>query len=41
VLTIDTISASVRRRIITGSVGSDDSSRSSEALADLTGIKHK
>ena len=41
VLTIDTISASVRRRIITGSVGSDDSSRSAEALSDLTGIKHK
>ena len=41
VLTIDTVSAAVRRRIITGSVGSDDSSRSAEALSDLTGIKHK
>lgn len=38
VLTIDTISAAVRRRIITGAVGSDDTSRSAEALADLTGI---
>ncbi len=41
VLTIDTISAAVRRRIITGSVGSDDPSRSAEAMSDLTGIKHR
>ena len=41
VLTIDTVSAAVRRRIITGSVGSDDPSRSAEAMSDLTGIKHR
>ena len=41
VLTIDTVSAAVRRRIITGGVGGDDSSRSAEALSDLTGINHR
>lgn len=41
VLTIDTISAAVRRRIITGSVGKSEPSRSAEALSDLTGIKQR
>ena len=41
VLTIDTISAAVRRRIIRGSTGTgDEASRSTEALADLTGLRH-
>ncbi len=40
VLTIDTASAAVRRRIIRGGVGRpDEPSRSGEALADLTGIR--
>ena len=39
VMTIDTVSAKVRRRIIVGSVSDTDSSRSSEALADLTGLR--
>ena len=39
VLTIDTVSANVRRRIIVGSVGDRDSSRWSETWADLTGLR--
>jgi len=40
VLTIDTASAAVRRRIIRGGVGRPgEPSRSGEALADLTGIR--
>jgi len=40
VLTIDTISAAVRRRIIRGSTGTEDEgSRSTEALVDLTGLR--
>ena len=40
VLTIDTVSAAVRRRIIRGSTGTgDDASRSTEALVDLTGLR--
>ena len=40
VLTIDTVSAAVRRRIIRGSTGpGDEASRSTEALVDLTGLR--
>ena len=40
VLTIDTVSAAVRRRIIRGSTGTgDEASRSTEALVDLTGLR--
>ena len=40
VLTIDTISAAVRRRIIRGSTETEDkTSRSTEALVDLTGLR--
>jgi len=39
VIVIDTISASVRRRIIQGGTARDDGSREAEALADLTGIR--
>ena len=40
VLTIDTVSASVRRRIIRGATGTgDEASRSTEALVDLTGLR--
>ena len=40
VLTIDTISAAVRRRIIRGATGTgDEASRSTEALVDLTGLR--
>jgi len=41
VMTIDTVSANVRRRIIVGSVGDRDSSRWSEAWTDLTGLRRK
>tara|TARA_B100001179_G_scaffold184597_1_gene140221 strand:- start:79 stop:966 length:888 start_codon:yes stop_codon:yes gene_type:complete len=40
VLTIDTVSAAVRRRIIRGATGTgDEASRSTEALVDLTGLR--
>ena len=40
VLTIDTVSAAVRRRIIRGATGTEDeASRSTEALVDLTGLR--
>lgn len=40
VLTIDTVSAAVRRRIIRGSTGTgNEASRSTEALVDLTGLR--
>lgn len=39
VLTIDTISAAVRRRIIKGSDKTDEDSRTLEAITDLTGIR--
>jgi len=40
VLTIDTVSAAVRRRIIRGATGTgDEASRSTEALIDLTGLR--
>ena len=40
VLTIDTVSAAVRRRIIRGTTGTgDEASRSTEALVDLTGLR--
>ena len=39
VLTIDTISAAVRRRIIKGSDNTDEDSRTLEAITDLTGIR--
>jgi phosphonate transport system permease protein len=39
VLTIDTISAAVRRRIIKGAVNTDEESRTLEAITDLTGIR--
>ena len=38
-LTIDTISAAVRRRIIKGSDKTDEDSRTLEAITDLTGIR--
>ena len=41
VMTIDAVSANVRRRIIVGSVGDRDSSRWSEAWTDLTGLRRK
>ena len=40
VLTIDTVSAAVRRRIIRGATGTgEEASRSTEALVDLTGLR--
>lgn len=39
VLTIDTISAAVRRRIIKGAETTDEDSRTLEAITDLTGIR--
>ena len=40
VLTIDTVSAAVRRRIIRGATGTgDEASRSTEALVELTGLR--
>jgi phosphonate transport system permease protein len=39
VLTIDTISAAVRRRIIKGAETTDEESRTLEAITDLTGIR--
>ena len=43
VLTIDTLSAAVRRRIIAGAARSagpaDDGDRNAEAIADLTGLR--
>jgi len=38
-LTIDTISAAVRRRIIKGAETTDEDSRTLEAITDLTGIR--
>jgi len=39
VLTIDTVSAAVRRRIIKGAVTTDEDSRTLAAITDLTGIR--